>query len=153
GSSIMPGKVNPVLPEATLQVCAQVIGNDAAITYGGASGLFELNVMIPMMARNLLESITLLGNASRVLAERCVDGIVAHVERCRALAESSPSIVTPLNRLIGYEAAAKIAKKSVADNSTIADAVRALGYVERGELTEEQLATALDVAAMTAPRN
>ncbi len=153
GSSIMPGKVNPVLPEATLQVCAQVIGNDTAITYGGASGLFELNVMIPMMARNLLESITLLGNASRVLAERCVDGIVAHVERCRALAESSPSIVTPLNRLIGYEAAAKIAKTSVADNSTIADAVRALGYVERGELTEEQLATALDVAAMTAPRN
>ena len=152
GSSIMPGKVNPVLPEATLQVCAQVIGNDAAITYGGASGLFELNVMIPMMARNLLESTTLLGNVSRLLATRCVDGITAHVEKCREYAESSPSIVTPLNKLIGYEAAAKIAKKSVAEGTTIRQAVLDLGYVERGELTLEQLDVALDVAAMTTPR-
>ena len=149
GSSIMPGKVNPVLPEATVQVAAQVIGNDAAIAFAGAQGNFDLLVMLPVMARNLLESITLVGNVSRVLAERCVDGLVANVERCRQLAESSPSIVTPLNRIIGYEAAAKIAKHSVKANLTVADAVRDLGYVQRGEISEEQLAAALDVTAMT----
>jgi fumarate hydratase class II len=149
GSSIMPGKVNPVLPEATVMVAAQVIGNDASIAFAGAQGNFDLLVMLPVMARNLLESITLLANVSRLLAERCVDGITAHVDRCRELAESSPSIVTPLNRIIGYEAAAKIAKHSVAHGLTVADAVRDLGYVERGELSEEQLASALDVAAMT----
>ncbi len=149
GSSIMPGKVNPVLPEATVMVAAQVIGNDAAIAFAGAQGNFDLLVMLPVMARNLLESITLVGNVSRVLATRCVDGLVANVERCRQLAESSPSIVTPLNRIIGYEAAAKIAKHSVKANLTVADAVRDLGYVERGELTEEQLAAALDVTTMT----
>jgi fumarate hydratase class II len=153
GSSIMPGKVNPVLPEATLMVCAQVIGNDATITYAGASGLFELNVMIPVLARNLLESITLLGNAAGLLATRCIDGIQAHVQRCRELAESSPSIVTPLNRIIGYEAAAKIAKHSVAEGITIRQAVVDLGYVDRGAITEEQLDQALDVTAMTAPRS
>ena len=149
GSSIMPGKVNPVLPEATVQVAAQVIGNDAAIAFAGAQGNFDLLVMLPVMARNLLESITLVGNVSRVLAERCVDGLVANVERCRELAESSPSIVTPLNRIIGYEAAASIAKHSVKANLTVADAVRDLGYVQRGEISEEQLAAALDVTAMT----
>jgi fumarate hydratase class II len=149
GSSIMPGKVNPVLPEATVMVAAQVIGNDASIAFAGAQGNFDLLVMLPVMARNLLESITLLANVSRLLAERCVDGITAHVDRCRELAESSPSIVTPLNRIIGYEAAAKIAKHSVAHGLTVADAVRDLGFVERGELSEEQLASALDVAAMT----
>lgn len=149
GSSIMPGKVNPVLPEATVQVAAQVIGNDAAIAFAGAQGNFDLLVMLPVMARNLLESITLVGNVSRVLAERCVDGLVANVEHCRQLAESSPSIVTPLNRIIGYEAAAKIAKHSVKANLTVADAVRDLGFVQRGEISEEQLAAALDVAAMT----
>ncbi|MFT4110432.1 class II fumarate hydratase [Propionicimonas sp.] len=149
GSSIMPGKVNPVLPEATVMVAAQVIGNDAAITFAGAQGNFDLLVMLPVMARNLLESITLVGNVSRLLAGRCVDGLVANVERCRQLAESSPSIVTPLNRIIGYEAAAKIAKHSVKANLTVADAVRDLGYVERGEITEEQLAKALDVTTMT----
>src|SRR5690606_4135017 len=113
GSSIMPGKVNPVIPEATLMVCAQVIGNDATIAFAGASGTFELNVMLPVIARNLLESITLLGNASVALATRTVDGITANVDRARALAESSPSIVTPLNRVIGYEAAAAIAKHAV----------------------------------------
>ena len=113
GSSIMPGKVNPVLPEATVMVAAQVIGNDTAITFAGTQGNFDLLVMLPVMARNLLESITLVGNVSRLLADRCVDGIVADVERCRTLAESSPSIVTPLNRIIGYEAAAKIAKHAV----------------------------------------
>ena len=153
GSSIMPGKVNPVVPEATVMVAAQVIGNDAAIAFAGAQGNFDLLVMLPVMARNLLESISLIGNVSRVLATRCVDGITANVERCLQLAESSPSIVTPLNRVIGYEAAAKIAKHSVKYNLTVADAVRDLGYVERGEVTEEQLAKALDVAAMTAPKS
>lgn len=151
GSSIMPGKVNPVVPEATLMVCAQVIGNDAAITYGGASGSFELNVMLPMIARNILESITLLANATTTLAERTIDGIEANVERARELAESSPSVVTPLNKIIGYEAAAKIAKHSVAENLTIREAVEALGYVERGDITAEQLDEALDVMAMTHP--
>ncbi|HLR57598.1 MAG TPA: class II fumarate hydratase [Beutenbergiaceae bacterium] len=151
GSSIMPGKVNPVVPEATLMVCAQIIGNDAAITYGGASGSFELNVMLPMIARNILESITLLANATTTLAEKTVDGIEANVERARELAESSPSVVTPLNKIIGYEAAAKIAKHSVAENLTIREAVEALGYVERGDITTEQLDEALDVMAMTHP--
>jgi len=148
GSSIMPGKVNPVLPEATVMVAAQVIGNDAAIAFAGAQGNFDLLVMLPVMARNLLESITLVGNVSRVLATRCVDGIEANVDRCLELAQSSPSIVTPLNRIIGYEAAAKIAKHSVKANLTVADAVRDLGYVERGEISEEQLAAALDVTTM-----
>ncbi|GAB2615622.1 class II fumarate hydratase [Pseudactinotalea suaedae] len=151
GSSIMPGKVNPVIPEATLMVCAQVIGNDATITFAGASGSFELNVMLPVLARNVLESINLLANASRALATRCVDGLTANVDRCRQLAESSPSIVTPLNRVIGYEAAAKIAKHSVAQGLTIREAVIDLGYVERGEVSVEQLDAALDVMSMTHP--
>lgn len=149
GSSIMPGKVNPVLPEATVQVAAQVIGNDAAIAFAGAQGNFDLLVMLPVMARNLLESITLVGNVARVLAERCVDGILANVDRCRQLAESSPSIVTPLNRIIGYEAAAAIAKHSVKAGITVAQAVRDLGYVERGQISEDQLVAALDVTTMT----
>jgi fumarate hydratase class II len=151
GSSIMPGKVNPVLPEATLMVCAQVIGNDVTMAVAGASGSFELNVMLPVMARNLLESIRLLGNASRVLADRAITGITANEERCREYAESSPSVVTPLNRHIGYEAAAKIAKKAVAERKTIREVVIELGYVDRGELTEEQLDQALDVLSMTHP--
>jgi fumarate hydratase class II len=150
GSSIMPGKVNPVIPEATLQVCAQVIGNDTTITFAGASGSFELNVMLPVIARNLLESIRLLANASRLLA-RCVHGITADLDRMRAYAESSPSIVTPLNRYIGYEAAAKIAKQALADGATIRQTVLDLGYVERGEITEQQLDEALDVDRMTQP--
>jgi fumarate hydratase class II len=149
GSSIMPGKVNPVLPEATTMVCAQVIGNDAAVAFGGALGNFELNVMLPVIARNVLESIRLLAAASRLLAERCIDGIEADVERCRELAESSPSIVTPLNRFLGYEAAAKIAKTALAQGTTIRQTVIDLGYVERGEITEEQLDQSLDVLAMT----
>ena len=149
GSSIMPGKVNPVIPEAVVQVAAQVIGNDAAVAFAGAAGTFELVVTMPVMARNLLESITLLANAATHLADKCVAGIVANRERCRQLAELSPSIVTPLNRLIGYEAASKIVKHSVANNLTIREAVIALGYVERNELTTEQLDKALDVLAMT----
>ncbi|MCH1868134.1 aspartate ammonia-lyase [Nocardioides sp. CFH 31398] len=151
GSSIMPGKVNPVLPEATLMVCAQVIGNDAAVTHAGASGSFELNVMMPVMARNLLESARLLSTSSVLLAQRCVDGITADAERMRRYAESSPSVVTPLNKHIGYEQAAKIAKKALADGTTIRETVIAMGFVERGELTEAQLDEALDVESMTHP--
>lgn len=149
GSSIMPGKVNPVLPEATVMVAAQVIGNDATIAFAGAQGNFDLLVMLPVMGANLLESITLVGRVSALLAARCVDGITAHADRCRHFAESSPAIVTPLNRLIGYEAAAKIAKHAVDEDVTIADAARELGYVERQELTEEQLIHVLDVMTMT----
>lgn len=151
GSSIMPGKVNPVVPEAVLQVAARVIGNDATVAWAGASGAFELNVQIPVIASALLESIRLLSTSSRVLADRTVAGITANVERARALAESSPSIVTPLNRVIGYEAAAKIAKHSVKAGITIRQAVLDLGYVERGDLTLDQLDSALDVLAMTRP--
>jgi fumarate hydratase, class II len=151
GSSIMPGKVNPVLPEATLMVCAQVIGNDATVTVAGASGNFELNVMMPVLARNLLESIRLLATSSRLLADRCVAGITANEERMRTYAESSPSVVTPLNRYIGYENAAKVAKKSLAEEKTIKQVVLELGFVENGALTEQQLDAALDVASMTHP--
>jgi fumarate hydratase, class II len=151
GSSIMPGKVNPVIPEATHMVCAQVIGNDAAIAFAGSGGNFELNVMLPVMARNLLESIRLLSNASRLLADRTVDGIVADEERCRELAESSPSIVTPLNKYLGYENAAKVAKTALKERKTIRQVVLDSGYVENGSLTEEQLDTALDVLSMTRP--
>lgn len=151
GSSIMPGKVNPVIPEAVLMVCAQVTGNDAAIAFGGASGSFELNVMLPMLARNMLESITLLANASSTLATKTIDGIEANAPRARELAGSSPSIVTPLNRIIGYEAAAAIAKHSVEAHITIREAVYDLGYVDRGEITADQLDEALDLLAMTHP--
>ena len=151
GSSIMPGKVNPVLPEATLMVCAQVIGNDTAVTVAGASGSFELNVMMPVLARNLLESVRLLSTTSRLLADRCVAGITANVDRMRTYAESSPSVVTPLNRYLGYENAAKVAKKALAEEKTIREVVVELGYVERGDLTEAQLDEALDVASMTHP--
>src|SRR6476646_7657237 len=151
GSSIMPGKVNPVIPEALCMVCAQVIGNDAAIAFGGAAGNFELNVMLPLLARNLLESIRLLANISRLLADRVIDGIEADEARCRELAESSPSIVTPLNKYIGYENAAKVAKQSLKERKTIRQVVLEGGYVERGDLTEEQLDAALDVLSMTRP--
>ena len=151
GSSIMPGKVNPVLPEAMLMVCAQVIGNDTAVTVAGASGSFELNVAMPVMARNLLESTRLLSTSSVLLAHRCVDGITADVQRMRQYAESSPSVVTPLNKYVGYESAAKIAKKALADGATIRETVIAMGFVERGELTEQQLDEALDVESMTHP--
>ena len=151
GSSIMPGKVNPVIPEATLMVCAQVIGNDATVATAGASGSFELNVMMPVMARNLLESVRLLATSTRVLADRTVDGITANVERMRSYAESSPSVVTPLNRYLGYENAAKVAKTALAEEKTIKQVVLEMGYVARGDLTEEQLDEALDVARMTHP--
>ncbi len=151
GSSIMPGKVNPVIPEATLMVCAQVVGNDAAVAWGGAAGNFELNVMLPVIGRNVLESIRLLSNVTRLLADRCVDGITANVDRLREYAESSPSIVTPLNRYLGYEEAASIAKQSLAERSTIRQVVLERGHVDAGRLTEQELDEALDVMRMTRP--
>jgi len=151
GSSIMPGKVNPVICEATTMVCSQVIGNDAAVAFAGSSGNFELNVMLPMMARNLLESIRLLANVSRLLADRCVSGIQADIGHCRRLAESSPAIVTALNRYIGYENAAAVAKRALKGGKTIREVVLESGFVADGKLTEEQLDSALDVLAMTRP--
>ncbi|MGK4066275.1 class II fumarate hydratase [Rothia sp. HC945] len=148
GSSIMPGKVNPVICEAVIQVAAQVIGNDTAVALSSTNGAFELNVGIPVMAANLLESIRLLSNSTQVMAEKMIDGLEANEERARFLAEASPSTVTPMNKLIGYEAAAKIAKHAVAHKTTVRDAVVELGYVERGEVTEEQLDEALDVTKM-----
>ncbi|MBB5940230.1 class II fumarate hydratase [Streptomyces zagrosensis] len=151
GSSIMPGKVNPVIPEAVLMVAAQVTGNDTTVATAGAAGNFELNVMLPVIAKNLLESIRLLSNAARLLADRTIDGITADAERAREYAESSPSVVTPLNRYIGYEEAAKVVKRSLAERKTIRQVVLESGYVERGDLTLEQLDEALDVLRMTHP--
>ncbi|NEW47555.1 class II fumarate hydratase [Nocardia cyriacigeorgica] len=147
GSSIMPGKVNPVLPEAVTQVAAQVIGNDAAVAFGGANGHFELNVYIPVMARNLLESIRLLANVSRLFADRCVRGLVANEEHLRTLAESSPSIVTPLNSAIGYEEAAAVAKEALKEKKTIRQTVIDRGLIG-DKLAEEELDRRLDVLAM-----
>ena len=151
GSSIMPGKVNPVVPEAVRQVCAQVIGNDAAVAFAGTQGDFELNVMLPVMARNLLESIRLLAAAARVLADKCIDGLAANIEVTRAYAEGSPSIVTPLNRYLGYDEAAKIAKQALATGNTIKQVVIERGHIANGTLTEAQLDEALDVLRMTRP--
>ena len=148
GSSIMPGKVNPVLCETATQVSAQVIGNDAAVAFGGTQGQFELNVFIPMMARNVLESSRLLANTARQFATKLVDGIEPDEERMRTLAESSPSIVTPLNSAIGYENAAKIAKHAVKEGITIRQATIDLGFVDGEKLTEEELDKRLDVLSM-----
>jgi len=147
GSSIMPGKVNPVLPEAVTQVAAQVIGNDAAVTVGGLSGAFELNVYIPMMARNVLESFTLLANVSKLFAGKCIDGLVANEAHLRELAESSPSIVTPLNSAIGYEEAAKVAKEALKERKTIRQTVIDRGLIG-DKLSEAELDKRLDVLAM-----
>jgi fumarate hydratase class II len=151
GSSIMPGKVNPVICEAAIQVAAQVVGNDATIALSSTNGAFELNVGIPVMAANLLESIRLLANVARVMADKMVDGIVAHEDRARFLAEASPSIVTPLNKFIGYENAAKIAKTAVKEGLTIREATVKLGFVGEGEgkVSEADLDKALDVTTMT----
>jgi fumarate hydratase class II len=151
GSSIMPGKVNPVVPEAVRMVAAQVIGNDAAVTFAGSQGDFELNVMIPVMAATLLGSIRLLSNASRLLADRCVAGLTANEEVTRGYAEGSPSIVTPLNKYIGYDEAASIAKQALKENRSIREIVVERGHVKDGKLTEEQLDEALDVLRMTHP--
>ncbi|AIG63912.1 aspartate ammonia-lyase [Corynebacterium atypicum] len=148
GSSIMPGKVNPVLCESATQVAAQVIGNDAAVAFGGTQGQFELNVFIPMMARNVLESARLLANVARVFAEKCVDGIEPNEERMKKFAESSTSIVTPLNSAIGYENAAKAAKHALHEKITVREAVIDLGFVDGENLTEEELDRRLNVLSM-----
>lgn len=148
GSSIMPGKVNPVIPEATLQVAAQVIGNDAAVAFAGSQGNFQLNVMLPVIARNVLESARLLAAVSRLLADKVFAGLQVNAERAREYAESSPSIVTPLNRYIGYEEAAAVAKQALRERKTIRQVVLESGYVEAGKLTLEQLDEALDVLKM-----
>jgi fumarate hydratase, class II len=149
GSSIMPGKVNPVIPEAVAMVAAQVVGNDATVAWAGASGNFELNVMLPVIAKNVLESVRLLARVSRLLADRTVEGITANVTQLREYAHSSPSVVTPLGRYLGYEEAAKVAKRAHAERKTIREVVIELGYVEQGQITEEQLDEALDVLHMT----
>jgi fumarate hydratase class II len=144
GSSIMPGKVNPVLPEAVTQVCAQVLGNDAVVAFAGSQGNFELNVYLPVIARNLLESIDLLASVTRLFADRCIDGIVADVERCRTYAESSPAVATSLNPFLGYARTAELIAESQRTGTPIRDLVAATG-----ELTPDELDRALDVLALT----
>ena len=151
GSSIMPGKVNPVVCESVRQVCAQVVGNDAAVAFAGSQGDFELNVMLPVIARNLLESIRLLAAASRLLADRCVSGLTANVEVARGYAEGSPAIVTPLNRFVGYDEAAAIAKQALASGHSIREVVIERGHVAAGRISEAQLDEVLDVLRMTRP--
>ncbi|MEX1183926.1 MAG: class II fumarate hydratase [Gemmatimonadota bacterium] len=146
GSSIMPGKVNPVIPEAVTMVAAQVMGNNTTITVGGQGSYFELNVMMPVMAHALLQSITLLSNASRVLAEKCVDGIVANEERCRELLEGNLSLATALAPKIGYDEAAAIAKQAFREGKT----ARAVAQ-ERRVLSDDELDQVLDARAMTEP--
>jgi fumarate hydratase class II len=148
GSSIMPGKVNPVISEATMMVVAQVMGNDAAVAFAGSQGNFQLNVMLPVIARNVLESARLLAAVARLLADKVFAGVEANADRMRELAESSPSIVTPLNRYLGYEEAAAIAKQSLKERKTIREVVLERGHVDDGKLTLEQLDEALDVLRM-----
>jgi len=144
GSSIMPAKVNPVIPEMVMQVAAQVVGNDAAITWGGANGNFELNVMMPMMARNLLEAISLLGAASTNLATKCIAGIEADAERARDLLEKNVIVVTALNPHIGYDAGSRVAKRAFAEGRSVRDVV-----LEEGLMGADELDAALDLKGMT----
>ena len=144
GSSIMPGKVNPVIPESVLMVAAQVIGNDATIALSGLSGNFELNVMMPVLAYNLLQSAEILANAANLLAERCVDGITANRERCEELVEKSLALVTSLAPRIGYDAAAEIAKESWKTGRPVRELAK-----EKGVLPDDELERALDARAMT----
>ncbi|NNC93725.1 MAG: class II fumarate hydratase [Acidimicrobiia bacterium] len=144
GSSIMPGKVNPVIPEATMMVAAQVMGNDAAITWGGANGNFELNVMMPVMAHNLLQSIELLANASTVLREKCVENIEADAGRASELLERNIIIITALAPKIGYDLAADIAKTAFAENRGVREVA-----AEKSGLSADELEAALDLRAMT----
>ena len=140
----MPAKVNPVMPEMAMMVAAQVMGNDAAVTWGGANGNFELNVMMPMMAVNLLQSVDLLAAASAVLAERTVAGIEADADRARALLEKNVIVVTALNPHIGYDAGAAVAKEAFATGRSVREVV-----LERGLMTADEVDAALDLRAMT----
>src|SRR3546814_475604 len=139
GSSIMPGKVNPVIPEAVSQVVAQVYGNDAAVAFAGSQGNFELNVYLPVMARNLLESIRLLSNVSRLFADRCIAGIEADVERCRTYAEATPQAATALNPRPGYERVAALVKESAKTGKSIRELV-----LEHDLVPESEIDQALD---------
>jgi fumarate hydratase, class II len=144
GSSIMPGKVNPVIPEVVVQVAAQVVGNDAAVAFAGSTGSFELNVAVPVMARNLLESVRLLAAAARLLADRCVAGLEADEVRCRRYAESSPALATALVPHVGYEQAAAVVRQALAEGCTLREVVLARGLMDSAELDR-----VLDVDAMT----
>jgi len=144
GSSIMPGKVNPVIPESVLMVSAQVVGNDASVALGGLSGNFELNVMMPVIAYNLLQSIEILANVSRLFADRCIDGITARRERCAELVEKSLALVTSLAPKIGYDRAAEIAKESWKTGRTVRELTK-----EKGVLPDDELEHVLDARAMT----
>lgn len=146
GSSIMPGKVNPVMSEAMMMVCARVIGNVQTITIGGQHGNFELNVMMPVMAHAMLESITILANGCKAFQERCLEGIVADRERCQELLELNPSIATALNGAIGYDKASEIAKKSAKERKSVREVTKELGL-----LSDEELDSYLDVRDMTEP--
>jgi fumarate hydratase, class II len=146
GSSIMPGKVNPVIPESLLQVCAQVIGNDLAVTWGGANGNFELNVMMPLIARNLLDSIQFLSNAVSVFEEKCVRGIEANTKKIDETVERSLMLATTLAPVVGYDKATEIAKKAFAENKTVREIAR--GMVD---LTDKQLSELLDPSKMVIP--
>lgn len=148
GSSIMPGKVNPVVPEATLMVCARVIGNDTTMTVAGASGSFELNVMLPVMGQAIAESLNLIGNSSQVMADKVISGLRANTDHNEQLAMSSSAIVTAINSFIGYESAAAVAKEALATKKTIRETVISRGHVAAGEITEEELDAALDVLSM-----
>jgi len=146
GSSIMPGKVNPVIPEAVRMVAAQVFGNDAAITWGGALGDFQLNVMLPVIAHNVLESIKILANASRVLADKAIAGFVVNRERIENLVGRNPILATVLNPIIGYDKAAEVVKKALAEGKTVKEVVVELGY-----LTPEEADKIIDPIKMTRP--
>jgi fumarate hydratase class II len=146
GSSIMPGKVNPVMSEAMMMVSARVMGNHTTVTVAGSRGNFELNVMMPVLAHALLESITLLANIARAFTDRCVLGIEANETRAQELLEKNPSIATALNPYIGYDAAAVVAKESAKRGMSVRDIVR-----EKGLLPEDQIDDALDVRSMTEP--
>jgi len=146
GSSIMPGKVNPVIPESLIQVCAQVIGYDSAITLGGLSGNFELNVMMPLIAYNLMESIRLLAHATDNFSKRCVEGLKADRERCEEMIEKSLALATALTPKIGYDEAAQIAKKAYDQRKTIRQIVE-----EEGIFPKEELNRLFDLRSMAAP--
>ena len=144
GSSIMPGKVNPVIPEAVAMVCAQVIGNDATITVAGQSGNFQLNVMLPVVAYNLLQSVEILASSSRVLADSAIAGFKVNQKNLDAALDRNPILVTALNPVIGYELGAAVAKKAYADGRPVKDVAR-----EMTELSDEELDRLLDPAALT----
>ena len=147
GSSIMPGKVNPVIPEAVRMVCAQVIGNDVTISIAGSLGDFQLNVMLPVMAYNILQSIELLANASKVLAEKCIAGFEVNTERITELVDKNPILATVLNPIIGYDKAAEVVKKAIRENKTVKQVVVELGY-----LNKEEAEKVLDPKVMTKPK-